>query len=134
SINAAEARKFIALSLEDHLFIGADNGLFSLISDKNPAEIVTLPFRSSSFPSRDILADAAAQAASGKPLSELGETADDYHRMIGRHLRATRKQISGHVIRVDHYGNLITNIEQAVFNTLNKDNDFTIIVGRERLN
>ena len=54
-------------------------------------------------------------------------------RKIDRKFRATKKQISGNVIRVDHYGNLITNIEEEVFKILHKDRSFYIQFGRERV-
>ncbi|MCH8319083.1 MAG: SAM-dependent chlorinase/fluorinase, partial [Bacteroidetes bacterium] len=44
SINSLDRSedKFISIKLENHYFIGADNGLFSLISDKKPDIIVEL--------------------------------------------------------------------------------------------
>ena len=52
--------------------------------------------------------------------------------MIPRKVKATRTQISGHVIRVDSYGNLISNIEEETFSYLTKEKNFSISFGRER--
>lgn len=128
---------FVAVKLEDHYFVGTDNGLFGLISDQEPSSIVALADlenQPSTFPARDIFAPAAAKLAANTDIQELGNPLDGLKRMIGRQLRATKKQISGHVIRVDTYGNLITNIEQKVFNILNKKEEFTITFGRESIN
>src|ERR1700704_6075120 len=49
--------RFIALQLEDHYFVGVDNGLLGLISDKphqNIAELNTIVPVASTFPERDI--------------------------------------------------------------------------------
>jgi S-adenosylmethionine hydrolase len=50
---------FIALQLEDHFFVGCDNGLFGLISDRPHQQLVELNGINSvitTFPERDIFA------------------------------------------------------------------------------
>jgi len=127
--------RFLATKIDDHLFVGADNGLFSLICDKEPTMVSEL-FRNdeahTSFPAKDILAKTAAMLASGSGMNDVGAYTNDYLRKVDRKFRATKKQISGNVIRVDHYGNLITNIEEEVFNILRKDRKFIIQFGREK--
>lgn len=128
---------YIAIKLEEHYFVGKDNGLFGLISEQEASAIVVLPDlekHPSAFPAKDIFAPAVAKLASGSSIHDLGQPLDTMKRMIGRQPRATKRQISGHVIRVDGYGNLITNIEQQVFTILNKKNEFNIIFGRESSN
>ncbi len=126
--------EYIALRLEDHFFIGSDNGLFGLISIEDAQEVVSLSRKMiSSFPAKDIFGPAAAALATGKQLKDVGTPRDHYYRMLGRQLRATKKQISGHVLHIDHYGNLITNIDRNVFEILNKSNSFTVMFGRERI-
>jgi S-adenosyl-L-methionine hydrolase (adenosine-forming) len=132
AVDETSSSRFIALALEGHYFIGADNGLFALISDKAPGEIVELPSATSTFPSLTILAEASARVASGEPLQAIGQPTTEYRQLIGRQVRATKKQISGHVIRVDHYGNLITNIEKKVFDLLSDGKDYSIVFGREK--
>src|SRR5690606_10394264 len=119
--NGGLGDKIVALKLEGHFFVGVDNGLFGLISDAEPSEIVSLnpdDQKHYSFPARDIMATAAAKIAQGGSLPELGTPVEAVKRLLGRSMRASKKQISGHVIRIDHYGNLITNIEQAAFRIL----------------
>src|SRR5688572_16324727 len=93
---------FIILQLEGHFFIGADNGLFSLISDQ-PAEKIwqintTIP-ASTTFPEKEIFAPVAARLASGEDPDTLGQKLSDFKRLIDRQVKATRKQITGHIIR-----------------------------------
>lgn len=133
SVNSADVDRFIAIKLDGHYFVGPDNGLLSLISENPPEQVVELSSSPmATFPSAAIMAEAAARLAGGEPIEKVGAPATEYVRLIGRQVKATRKQISGNVIRVDQYGNLITNIEKKVFEFLNKNNDFTIVFGRER--
>jgi S-adenosylmethionine hydrolase len=52
--------------------------------------------------------------------------------MIDRQVKATKKQIAGTVIRVDNFGNLITNIPKEAFDILSKGKTYTIQFGGEK--
>ena len=125
----------ICLQLEDHFFVGSDNGLFGLISDKQHQQLVDINSINSvvtSFPEKDIFAAAAAKLASGVAITTLGKPMTSFKKMIGRSVKATRKIIAGHVIRVDNYGNLITNISKTDFDILSKGKTFTIQFSGEK--
>ncbi len=129
--------RFVAVKLEDHFFVGNDNGLYSLLSDKEPsmiAELFSTDLDNKTFPAKDILAKAAAMLASGSSINDVGNFTKTLERKIARKSRATKKQISGNVIHIDHYGNLITNIEEEVFNIIRKERGYTIQFAREKLN
>lgn len=126
---------FIALQLEDHFFVGADNGLLGLISDKPHQQLVdvnSINPVSSSFPERDIFAPAAAKLASGVAITTLGKPMTSFKKMIGRSVKATRKLIAGHVMRVDNFGNLITNISKTDFDILSQGKNYTIQFSGEK--
>ncbi len=126
---------FLALQLEDHFFVGVDNGLFGLISDKTHQQVVQLnsvnPIQTT-FPEKDILAPAAARLASGVTISTLGKSLTTFRKMMNRQVKATKRIIAGHVMRVDTYGNLITNITKVDFEILTKDRTFTVQFGGEK--
>lgn len=130
----------IALKLENHFFLGCDNGLFGLLSEQEPESIVVLTntpqekelIPPATFPTRDVLAPAASRLAKGETLESLGSTTTSFKRMTPRKARATRKLIAGHVVHVDHYGNLITNIERTEFEFLLQDK-YKVQIGREVL-
>ncbi len=127
---------FLAVQLEDHFFVSVDNGLLGLISDKQHQNIVELNVINAittSFPERDILAPAAARLASGVSITTLGTPLQSFKKMTDRHVKATKKQILGHVIRVDGFGNLITNIEKDTFELLSKGKVYTISFGGEKM-
>lgn len=126
---------FIALQLEDHFFVGCDNGLFSLISDQSFQQLVELEQPSptiSTFPERDIFAVAAAKLAGGTSIDKLGKVRPELKKLIDRQVKATRKQITGNVIRVDGMGNLITNIRRDTFELLSKGKMYTLQFGGEK--
>jgi S-adenosyl-L-methionine hydrolase (adenosine-forming) len=126
---------FIALQLEDHYFVGSDNGLFGLISERahqQLAELNTLTTIQTTFPEKDIFAPAAAKLASGVSITSLGKPRSAFRKMIDRQVKATKKQITGSVIRVDTVGNLITNIPREAFETLSKGKGYTVQFGGEK--
>ena len=131
-----ESDNFIIINIEGHYFIGPDNGLFSLISEEQPQKIIKLSnpdIESSVFPARDIMARATAMLAGGTSMEELGVVVSEFKRLLGRQLKATKKQISGNVIRIDRFGNAITNIDQEIFNILQKERGFLVKFGRESI-
>ena len=126
--------RYIAMQLADHYFVGPDNGILSLVSEKEPAGLIEIDpagFEATTFPSRDILGVAAARLSAGTDIKDLGKPTDDYTRLLGRQLKATKKLIAGNVIRVDHYGNLITNIEQEIFKIIHQGRPYVIKFGKE---
>jgi S-adenosylmethionine hydrolase len=136
-VDAAGSRgdAFVMLKLEGHFFIGCDNGLFSLLSDQGPENIWQINASNpilSTFPEKEVFAPTAARLASGQDPGTLGKPLTDYKRLTDRQVKATRKQITGHIIRVDHFGNLITNIPKQSFETLSKGKSYVIQFGGEK--
>src|SRR5687767_2061742 len=126
---------FIALQLEDHFFVGCDNGLFGLLSDQSHQQVIELNSLNpitTTFPERDIFASAAVKLASGMPITNLGRPMTMFTKMIDRQIKATKKQITGSIIRVDAVGNLITNISKRVFDILSQGKTFTVTCGGEK--
>ena len=129
----------LAMKLEGHFFVGPDNGLLSLISTQNPAVVVDtnkLNPKYSSFPAKDLYAVVAANLASGKSIQDLGPQKEDWVQLLDRQIKATKSLIAGNVIRVDSYGNLITNIPRIEFENilkLNQSKHFEIRLGREKV-
>ncbi len=136
-VNATGNREdaVIILKLEDHFFVGADNGLLGLISEKQHQQLAVLNTINpilTTFPEKDIFAPAAAKLASGVSITDLGKPFEQFKKMIDRQVKATKKQIAGHVIHVDVFGNLITNIPKDAFDILNQERGYTIQFGSEK--
>jgi len=107
---------YVAVFHRGHYFIGVDNGIFSLMFDNKIEQAVHLEYSSpTTFPEYDILAEAAAFLANGGDLSQLGAPYTqpvDMQRFLPSFHENT---ITGMVIYVDSYGNLISNITKEYF-------------------
>lgn len=133
-----EKSKAIAIELDNHFFVGFDSGLFSLISDSKPNQIVILEEENSTFSAKDVLAKKALAIAGGKSLNDIGTPSDQFMELYARQLKVTKREIVGNVVSVDRYGNLITNILRSEFEKMLELNgsgvNYLIQVGRESFN
>lgn len=128
----SKENKFIAAEIEGHFFIGSDNGLLSLISEWEAEKVVLLSEgEPTTFPAKDVMAEAAVSLASGAILEDLGKDYADMKKYLRRTVKANKQEIVGNVVHIDHYGNLLTNILKQDFDILSKDKKFTIGIGKE---
>ena len=126
---------YIGVKLEEHIFIGPNNGILSLLADNDPGIIVKfadIHVQDTPFPTKDILAPIAAKVASGAAIHDFGGPFANFKKLISRQSKVTRDQILGHVVHIDGYGNLITNIRKTDFEKLNPGS-FSLEFARERL-
>jgi S-adenosyl-L-methionine hydrolase (adenosine-forming) len=122
---------------DGHYFIGADNGMFPLISDKVPQRIFDLSHVAASvpdsgFPVRDAFALAACHLAKGGTLEILGRPATIRNHGTSYQPAILDDAIRGVAVYVDVYGNVITNIDRAVFDAVRRDRQFEIRFRKER--
>ncbi len=121
-----------AVLIDGHYFVGADNGIFSLISEGKPDKIVELNITQDSdyftFPSRDVFAKAACHLAKGSNIEKLGIVKDSLCQQIIYPKPVVQNNlIKGAVIYIDSYENVITNVSESLFKEIGKTRPFTII-------
>jgi hypothetical protein len=111
------ARRVVAVSRGDRLFVGPDNGIFTMIVDSDDFrchEITRPDFRiepsSRTFQGRDIMAPACAYLSLGVAPTELGPEVVKPVRLKLSAPKIGARQIAGEVISIDRFGNAITNI------------------------
>lgn len=132
--------KHIAVQLNGHFFIGADNGVISLIASNIKPEAtyeINLPdIYEANFPALDIFVKVACHLARGGVLGIIGNQLPAY-----KELRKTEpiiqnqgKIIMGNVIYIDNYGNVVTNITKELFTNVRKGREFTIKAKRITFN
>ena len=134
--HGSKQNRYLAAEIEEHYFICSDNGLLSLISDQEPTQIIELPAPeawATSFPTRQIFVRAAADLCKGARLEDIGNPTTTIRRLINRQLKLTDHAITGHVIHIDHYGNLITNITRDSVDAIGHGREFFIKFGRESI-
>jgi S-adenosyl-L-methionine hydrolase (adenosine-forming) len=127
--------RFHAARHKGHYFLLPDNGLLSLLTDGQPELVIELQtdHKQMPFPVKDILAPAAVYLAKGGDIEVLGEKTNDIRQLLNRQLRLNDHSVTGHVIHVDRYGNLITNITRDSIDTIAHGRTFTIHFGRETI-
>ncbi|MEJ2595628.1 MAG: SAM-dependent chlorinase/fluorinase [bacterium] len=120
----------IVTQYENQFFIGTDNGIFSLIFEKEPEQVIVLDIPNESdhftFSGRDRFVSAAVHLAKGGKISELGEEKGNIESKMLFNPVVNEKSIRGQVVYIDRYENLITNISRTLFREKVKNNKFTI--------
>lgn len=119
-------RRGLAAETAEHRFVAPDNGVLTLaLRDSPPRRVVELterryarPTVSRTFEGRDRFAPAAAWLAKGIDLSALGRPVHDYRQIAVPEASSSDGKIAGSVLRVDRFGNLVTNIDRRAFDKL----------------
>ena len=115
---------------DGHYFIGADNGIFSLIFEKEPERIVELNIMQDTdfltFPTKDVFVKAACHLARGGTLAVIGKPTTNINERTMLRAVVDGSTIRGMVIYIDSYGNVITNISRNLFKKVGKGRPFTI--------
>lgn len=124
-----------AARFQHHYFVAADNGVLALLCDGQPEELVCLSAATgiTAFPTRDLLAPAAVQLAQGGQLTDLGPATTQLYQLLNRQVRLQDNRITGHVVHVDHYGNLITNITRQAVEVIGRTRPCSIHFAREKV-
>jgi S-adenosylmethionine hydrolase len=125
-----EGSKYVALKHQDHYFVGADNGIFSLLFDQEPDEVVELNIMQDlkylHFPLVDIFVKAAIHLAKDGRLRDIGVPADSIEERMLLHPVIEKDIIRGSVIYIDTFCNVITNITKELFTRIQRNRDFTL--------
>ncbi len=126
--------RYVALLHRGHYFVGADNGIFSLILDGPPEEAVELniiqDLKYLHFPLTDIFAKAACILAKGGKLADIGDPVDT---VVDRTLVqpvVEKDSLRGSVVFVDSFGNVISNISKELFNNVQRGRNFSLYFRR----
>lgn len=121
------ARDIIVVAAAGHAFLAPDNGLLApVVTHTDSASIYrldtakaiarfNLPAPSATFHGRDIFAPLAAQLAAGHVSpAELGPKTTDIVPSWVEEPAVSADQVAGVIITIDHFGNLITNIDAGL--------------------
>lgn len=120
------------LLFEDQYFVSNDNGFFgTFLAGRSPQGFYRLDHvlsntESFKFPTKQILCKAAISLANGKAIEDIASPHEHYLSAFVPSATFEDNLIKGHVIHIDHYGNLITNIHKSEFERMAKDVPYTI--------
>ena len=133
-------RRPLLAEMAGHLFIAPDNGVLSMVFAHGTPKVrhITndryfLHPVSRTFHGRDVFAPVAAHLASGVPPARFGKLIDDYLRLTFHLPQRTGKRIwTGSVLKVDRFGNLITNLHVDQFPNL-ETRPFQLLAGVQHI-
>jgi S-adenosylmethionine hydrolase len=114
------ARRMLAVDDGDHFFVAPDNGVLHFIGGTAHAitrQSLFLPNGSTTFHGRDRFAPVAAAVANGTAVRELGPRVDD---------RVPLDYTPGCVVRIDRFGNCVTDVEPPAGDFVCRVGDATI--------
>jgi S-adenosyl-L-methionine hydrolase (adenosine-forming) len=112
-------RRALVVQLPMMTLVGPDNGVFSQLYDGREQVYAIDPGRlgtrsiSRTFHGRDLFAPVAAQLAAGVSAASLGPRIETYQRMGAPLVEMVGDVLHGHVMHVDHFGNLISDLSEA---------------------
>ena len=135
------ARRGIAVDTGDYRFVAPDNGvLTAVLKESPPRRAVELterryarPSVSKTFEGRDRFAPAAGWLAKGVDLSALGRPAGEIQQLAIPEASVAGDTLSGEVLRVDRFGNLVTNIDDRLFDKFSQSATIEISAGSHRI-
>jgi S-adenosyl-L-methionine hydrolase (adenosine-forming) len=135
------ARRPLLVTTEKHKFIAPDNGVLSLVfahEERISVRHITashyfLQPVSNTFHGRDVFAAVAGWLSKGVSVDKFGDEITDYARFTApRPKRVSDRELKAIVMKVDKFGNLITNIAVEDIPQLFSENPpaFTLTVGK----
>ncbi len=126
--------KYLAVRYKNHYFVGSDNGIFSLMFNGEPDEIVEINIMQDlkflHFPLADIFVKAACHLASGGKLHDIGLPVTTVEKKMNLQPVIEKNVIKGAVIYIDSFQNVITNITKEFFNQVQQGRHFILYFKR----
>ena len=124
--------KHIAVKLDAHYFICANNGIMSMIcAEIAPEKIVEINIHDkieTNFPVLDVFVKVACHIARGGTLEVIGKVINTIKpiKNLIPFVNDEKNQIIGSIIYIDNYGNVVTNITQKFFEDIQKTRTYEI--------
>ena len=118
-------RPLLAAKIQGHYFLAPDNGILTPLLDDGDIDPLVfvenseyfLDSVSQTFHGRDVFAPVAAHISKGIDIMELGRPADIKSLVrlsVEKPFIADNGELSGIIVSIDRFGNLITNIDYAI--------------------
>lgn len=141
-------RRALVCQTENAFFVCPDNGVLSYLLQsveheaEQPVDTVEIENKayylqevSNTFHGRDIFAPVAAHLSLGVPLGDIGPPVQTLVQLPIPKIDISGDTLIGQIVKIDRFGNLITNISKSVFEAfLNGDVKYEIRAGNAILN
>jgi S-adenosylmethionine hydrolase len=125
--------KLVFIQKDEHFFVGANDGMFSMVFEGNPDFIAELQHDSElrGFAAIQLFALSVKYVVDKYDLSDIGIPCE-MKRDIVSNAAYDENEIRGTVIFIDSFGNLITNVSRELFEKVGKNRPFRICIRSER--
>ncbi len=123
----------VAIHYMGHYFVGADNGIFALIFEQEPEDIIELNLPQGedwTFPMKGIFSLAAAHLSRGGAIEFLGQRVSTFNQAMLPTPSLEGDMLKGHVEYIDHYGNVYCNISKSLFEQIRRKRKYNILFKR----
>ncbi len=135
------ARRPILAEMAGQFFVAPDNGVLSMVFSREKPKVRHITNQkfmlhpvSRTFHGRDIFSPVAAHLAMGVPPAKFGKLIEDHLRLsLEKPNRTGKRTWTGTVLKVDRFGNLITNLHIDEFPQITA-RPFDLNVGLEKIN
>jgi S-adenosyl-L-methionine hydrolase (adenosine-forming) len=135
-----ESRKNIVILTEHYIFVGPDNGIFTMVLTKEKTldirEIKNPPFVlekiSNTFHGRDVFSPCSAWLSAGSNFSEVGPEMKNLKHLKYPKVSQSGSSLKGEVVAIDSFGNMITNISEHTLRSFSGKKKIEIYFAAER--
>jgi len=132
-------RRKILVKTRNYFFVAPDNGVLSLtLKEERPLKIIEIINEkyflrpvSSSFHARDIFAPVASFVSKGEPLNKFGRVIKSFKELQMPKVEMRSDSLSGEIIYIDRFGNLVSNIDGDNLKHFIKNRKFEILIGKK---
>ena len=129
----------LALLVDNHYFITADNGVISLITEEvTPDKVVEIHLPNlaqNSFPVLNVFVQVACHLARGGTLEVVGRPFGQIRSIkeLTPTISNNGNTIMGSVLYIDNYGNVVSNIHRSLFEAYRKGRGFSLEARNKKL-
>lgn len=129
----------IAIQWNDHYFIGADNGILSMLTQKViPQKMVAITIHDrlhNDATDMDVFVKVACHLSKGGLLNVIGKEITQLQvvTVLQASVASNLKSIKGNVIYIDHFGNVVTNITKKQFLDVAKGRPYEIVMKNKNI-
>lgn len=133
-IEGNKENQHIVMQWNDHYFISADNGVLSMLSQKIvPQKMVAINIHDrlpNEATDLDVFVKVACHIAKGGLLNVIGKEIKSIKQVTDLQavLADDGNSLKGHVIYIDHFGNVVTNISKKQFLEVAKGRPYEIVL------
>ncbi|KIA86254.1 S-adenosyl-l-methionine hydroxide adenosyltransferase family protein [Flavobacterium sp. AED] len=124
----------IVMQWNDHYFIAADNGILSMLSQKIvPQKMVAINIHDrlhNEATDLDVFVKVACHIAKGGLMNVIGKEINSIKQVTDLQalMAIDGNSLKGHVIYIDHFGNVVTNITKKYFIEVAKGRPYEIVL------